>query len=108
MSMIVMLGGLLILVQGAMDVAGVVPFAPPGPIADLVNAVGGFVVVGAISIVAGILVLVGGWMISQKKKKNGSLIAILFALVGFAGGGGFLIGTLLGLAGGVMNFRVME
>lgn len=106
--MIVMLGGLLILVQGAMDVAGVVPFAPPGPIADLVSAVGGFVVVGAISIVAGILVLVGGWMISQKKKKNGSLIAILFALVGFAGGGGFLIGTLLGLAGGVMNFRVME
>ena len=106
--MIVMLGGLLILAQGAMDVAGIVPLAPPGPVADLVNAVGGFVVVGAISIIAGILVLVGGWMISQKKKKNGSLIAILFALVGFAGGGGFLIGTLLGLAGGVMNFRVME
>ena len=58
MSLIVMLGGLFILAQGAMDVAGFVPLAPPGPIADLVAAVGGFAVVGVISIVAGLLVLV--------------------------------------------------
>ena len=83
------------------------PLAPPEPIRGIIQSIG-FPVVGAISIIAGALVIFGGWMISQKKKKNGSLIAILFALVGFAGGGGFVIGTLLGLGGGVMNFRVLE
>src|SRR6266571_1720846 len=105
-----MLGGVLILLQGVVDVALAPnpPLAPPEPVLSIIRSVGGFVVVGAISILAGLLVIVGGWMISQKKKKNGSLLAILFALVGFAGGGGFILGTLLGLAGGVMNFRVME
>ena len=108
MSLIVMLGGLLILVQGVLDVAGQVPIRPPGFIENIVLAVGGFVVVGVISILAGVLVLYGGWMISKKKKVMGSRLALLFAIVGFAGGGGFLIGTILGFVGGIMNFRVIE
>ncbi len=105
-----MLGGLLILVQGIVDVALAPhpPLAPPDPIRGIINSVGGFVVVGAISIVAGLALLYAGWLMTHQKKVLGSRLAILFSIVGFAGGGGFLIGTLLGLAGGVMNFRVIE
>ena len=109
MSLLVMLGGLLILVQGAINLAVAnPPLQPPSPIIDLVKAVGGFQVVGAISIVAGLIVILGGWLIRQKKKRNGSLLAIVFAVVGFAGGGGFIIGTILGFFGGILNFRVVE
>ena len=105
MSSLAILGGLLILVQGLLDVANVVPFPPPEPFLGLVRSIGGFVVVGAVSIVAGLLVIYGGWMIMKDKRKMGSRLAIVFAIVGFAGGGGFIIGTLMGVVGGLMYFR---
>lgn len=110
MSLVVILGGLLILVQGIVDVALAPnpPLAPPEPIAGIIESIGGFVVVGLISIVAGLIVLYGGWLIRQKKKYQGSLLAIVFAIIGFAGGGGFIIGTILGFIGGILNFRVIE
>ncbi len=108
MSLVVLLGGLLIVVQGIMNIAGFVPLPPPEPIAGLVRSVGGYTVVGVITLVAGLLVLFGGWMIQQKKKRNGALLAIVFAIVSMAGGGGFIIGAILGFFGGLINFRVVE
>ncbi|HEV8595674.1 MAG TPA: hypothetical protein VGR51_09120, partial [Thermoplasmata archaeon] len=74
MSALVMLGGLLILVQGVLDVALAPnpPLAPPEPVAGVIRSLGGFVVVGAVSIVAGLAVLYAGWMMTQKKKVMGS------------------------------------
>ena len=108
MSLLVMFGGLLILIQGVLDLANIVPLIPPGPILDLINALGGYTVVGVISIASGLLVIAGGWMISQKQRKNGSLLALVFSVVGFAGGGGFIVGTILGFLGGLRHFRAME
>jgi len=107
-SLLVMFGGLLILIQGVLDLANIVPLIPPGPILDLINALGGYTVVGVISIASGLLVIAGGWMISQKQRKNGSLLALVFSVIGFAGGGGFIVGTILGFLGGLRHFRAME
>ena len=102
MSLLVMLAGALITIQGILDLGGVQLVPAP----DIVKPY--LLIVGLVSLVSGLLVIYGGWLISQKKKFTGSRIAVAFAIIGFAGGGGFIIGTILGLAGGVMNFRVVE
>ncbi len=102
MSAIVMLGGLLILVQGVLDVVGIAPLPPP----DFVKPWLPFV--GVVSIVAGLIVMFAGWLIMRGKSFNGARLAVAFAIVGAAGGGGFFLGSILGLVGGVMKFRVEE
>ncbi len=99
MSYLVLIGGALIAVQGILDILNLVPAPPP----DFVRPY--LPIVGIVSVVSGVLTVVGGWLILQRKKTLGSPLAIVFSVAGFAGGGGFLIGTVLGLIGGVSNFR---
>ncbi|HLB67059.1 MAG TPA: hypothetical protein VJN63_01060 [Thermoplasmata archaeon] len=98
-SYLVIVGGILILVQGALDLANIVPAPPP----DFVRPY--LTIVGIVSIVAGLITIYAGWLISKGKKELGSPLAIVFSLIGFAGGGGFIVGTVLGLIGGVTSFR---
>ncbi len=99
MSYLVIVGGALITVQGILDILNVVPAPPP----DIVRPY--LLIVGIVSVICGVLAMVAGWLILQRKKSLGSPLAILFSIVGFAGGGGFIVGTVLGLIGGVTNFR---
>ena|SRR2546425_3125110 len=98
-SYLAIVGGLLITVQGVLDILNLTPVPPP----DFVRPF--LAIAGVASVIGGVLTIVGGWLIQQRKKSLGSPIAILFSLVGFAGGGGFIVGTVLGLIGGVTNFR---
>ncbi len=102
MSAITIFAGILILVQGALDVAGIVIVPAPGFVTPYL------VYVGAVSVVAGLLLIYSGWLISREKRALGSRLAMLFAVVGFAGGGGFILGTILGLVGGFANFRAQD
>ena len=99
MSYLVIVGGALIAVQGILDILNIVPAPPP----DIVRPY--LLIVGIVSVISGVLAMVAGWLILQRKKSLGSPLAILFSIVGFAGGGGFIVGTVLGLVGGVTNFR---
>ncbi|HYS72375.1 MAG TPA: hypothetical protein VEO96_00110 [Thermoplasmata archaeon] len=99
MSYLVIIGGALIAVQGILDILNIVPAPPP----DIVRPY--LLIVGVVSVISGVLGMVAGWLILQRKKSLGSPLAILFSIVGFAGGGGFIVGTVLGLIGGVTNFR---
>jgi len=94
-----MIGGALIAAQGILDILNVVPAPPP----DFVRPY--LLIVGIVSVISGVLAIVAGWLILQRKKVLGSPLAIVFSIVGFAGGGGFIIGTILGVIGGAMNFR---
>ena len=98
MSYLVIIGGALIAVQGILDILNIVP-PPP----DIVRPY--LPIVGVVSVISGVLAIIAGWLILQRKKSLGSPLAIVFSIIGFAGGGGFIIGTVLGLIGGVMNFR---
>ena len=65
---------------------------------------GGFYYLPVVGIVSGLVVLYGAYMLSGKPKENstwGSLI-LIFSVVGLASGGGFLIGSLLGIVGGLL------
>lgn len=102
MSVLTILAGILILVQGALDVAGITLVPAPDIVRPYMTAV------GAVSVVAGVIVVLAGWLISHEKRALGSRVAILFSVVGFAGGGGFILGTILGLIGGFSNFRAQD
>jgi len=101
-SAIVMLAGLLILVQGILDVFEIVLVPAPGFVLPFLPFV------GVVSIISGLIVLYAGALIARGKTFNGARLAVLFAIVGAAGGGGFIIGSILGLVGGVMKFRIEE
>jgi len=87
-----LIGGLFILgVAGAMG-AITAPF-------------GGFELVGWMiwaGIISGIAVIAGSILIYSGQKVLGGALVIAFSLIGLAGTGGFLIGTILGVIGGVL------
>ncbi len=57
-----------------------------------------------IGIVSGIVVLVGAVMLTSHIEKNASwgTIILVFSAIGLLGGGGFLVGSLLGILGGIL------
>ncbi len=58
-------------------------------------------IIGALS---GVMLIISGLMI-HSNTKNAAVwgsIAIVFSILGFLGGGGFLIGSLVGLVGGIL------
>ena len=90
-----MIGGLLILIQGiAVWMGAGVPAI-------------GYWVLGAtmmsfvLAVIFGILVLVGGWW-SDKPGKMGAILALVFSIIALGFGGGWIIGSILGIIGGLM------
>jgi hypothetical protein len=88
------IGGLLILVSGLAAWMGVsTPSIIPSYVAGATGSM--------LAVVAGILVLVGGWW-SGKNMQQGAVLALVFSIIGLAVGGGWLIGSILGIVGGLM------
>ncbi len=65
-SYLVIIGGALIAVQGILDILNIVPAPPP----DLVRPY--LLIVGVVSVISGVLAMVAGWLILQRKKSLGS------------------------------------
>jgi Family of unknown function (DUF6114) len=75
---------------------------PGGPIPGFVAGITGFV--GGIGLVSGIVVLVSAIMLRNNPGQRtlwGALI-VVFSVLSFFGLGGFIIGAILGLIGGIM------
>ncbi|MEM4450200.1 MAG: DUF6114 domain-containing protein, partial [Nitrososphaerota archaeon] len=55
-------------------------------------------------IVAGALLILGGLMIrvNPKDTQLWGIIILIFSIIGFLSGGGFLIGSIIGLIGGII------
>ncbi len=66
---------------------------------EFLGIFGGMVLAGVVS---GILVIAGSILIYSRKNIIGAILAIVFSLVGLAGLGGFFIGTILGVIGGIL------
>lgn len=61
-------------------------------------------VVGVIAIIFAVLILLGAYLIySPGKETMGAIIVLVFAAVSIITGGGWLIGLILGIVGGVMG-----
>lgn len=92
------LGGLIILISGLMLFAA--PTSIPSLYTSYVSGSAG----AGLAVISGLLVLVGGWMTSKSGSSTGAVLAVLFSLIAFAVGGGWVIGSILGLIGGIWGF----
>jgi len=61
----------------------------------------GFMIVG---IVAGIIVLIGAFMLNSRPSEHlaWGIVILIFSVISFLGMGGFIIGAILGIAGGAL------
>lgn len=64
-----------------------------------------FKVLGAASIVLGLMVLVGAYLIhTQGRAREGAITVIAFSALSIVVGGGYLIGVVLGVVGGALAY----
>ena len=92
-----MLGGIILLISGLMYFADPAAYSV---IAWYITGQAG----AALAVISGILALAGGWQINKGSASTGGALAVIFALVGFAVGGGWAIGSILALIGGILGF----
>jgi hypothetical protein len=88
------IGGLLILLAGLGAFANFTP-------------IGMWYITGAagagLGVLFGLITLIGGWWSKKPGKESMSgIIAVIFSLLGFLVGGGWWIGSILGLVGGIL------
>ena len=60
----------------------------------------------ALGLISGVTVIAGAVMINKAepdKVKKGSILVVVFSIVSLVSGGGFYIGTILGIIGGVLG-----
>lgn len=100
-----LIGGILILIAGLGYAAlGAICGGLVGMFAPAVGAaVFLYMALGAI---CGILVIIGAIMINKAepdKVKMGSILVLVFSIISIVSGGGFFIGMLLGIIGGILG-----
>ncbi len=64
-------------------------------------------IISSLGIVCGIIVIVGAFLINGAEyRKLGAVLVIIFSLLGIMGGGGFLIGSIIGIIGAIFAFKI--
>ncbi len=110
-----LLGGLLVLGSAGMMVAfawGTPYYSMMGGYYGMMNGYygmmqgygGWFLGFGAIALISGIAILIGAVMIYTRPEKASSwgLLVLIFSVLSLVGMGGFFIGAVLGIIGGVL------
>ena len=118
-SILALVGGILILLGGVLFLAisiFVLPHVdyttlhvPQGlnP-ASMTGLVSGFVeVVGTFGLVSGIIVVVSAIMLLSNlgQRRTWGVLILVFSILSFLGLGGFVIGAILGIVGGILTLR---
>lgn len=60
------------------------------------------VILGIVTIVVGVVILLGAILISKGRAKEGAITVVAFSVLSIFTGGGFLIGLILGVIGGAL------
>jgi len=119
-SVLAMVGGCLMIVAGLL-VLGlgvfVIPHLNPSvfgngtasiPVQNMPSFVGSVLAgVGSFGLISGVIVLGSGIMLRVKPDQSAvwGLLMLIFSVLSFFGTGGFIIGAILGIVGGVMTLR---
>jgi hypothetical protein len=80
----------------------------PIPIHNLPGFVGGILAgVGLFGLISGLVVLGSGIMVRIHPEQSGvfGVLILVFSVLSFFGSGGFVIGAILGIVGGIMTLR---
>jgi uncharacterized membrane protein len=118
-SILALAGGMIIVLGGVIFVgvsAFVIPHLNFGNMtvpqgfnrANLPGLVSGIVgVMGAVGLVCGAIVLVSAAMLLAKvgQRRTWGILILVFSVLSFIGLGGFIIGAILGIIGGILTLR---
>jgi hypothetical protein len=121
-SILALVGGVLIMLTGLLLVAVsafILPnlnfssfpnFHPPQGIttAGIPALISGVVgVIGAFGLISGIIVLVSSVMLLANigQRNTWGILILVFSVLSFLGLGGFIIGAILGIVGGILTLR---
>ncbi|MEM2102496.1 MAG: hypothetical protein QXM22_03170 [Candidatus Bathyarchaeia archaeon] len=99
-----LIGGIFILINGIAWFALSSIFDQLG-LGSMLNFVGLTLdILGGVMVVFAILVFIGAWLIyTPGKEMIGGILALIFSIISFIGGGGFALGAILGLIGGILG-----
>ena len=89
-------------------IATVLPWAELDPQGQIVPGIVGtaLTVLAALSIVFGIVIIVADIIFVRAGKKfTGGLIILILSIISLFGGGGFILGSILGIIGGALILR---
>jgi hypothetical protein len=99
-----LIGGILIVIDGALELGAAAIIGSLGG----VYGVGGALIaaLGAIGLIVGLIVLYGSIQLRSKpgSAKTWGIILIILSLASYIGGGGFFLGLILTLIGGIMAY----
>jgi len=118
-AILALVGGILMILGGVVFVGAAVYIIPhlnysnltvpngldraslPGLISGVVGVMGGF------ELVCGAIVLVSATMLLAKVggRRTWGILVLVFSVLSFVGLGGFILGAILGIAGGVLALR---
>jgi hypothetical protein len=118
-SILALVGGIIIILGGAFLVFASAfvlpnvnfsnPAIPQGLSSSAIHAlVSGVVgVMGAFGLVTGAVVLVSAIMLLANvgQRRTWGILALVFSILSFVGFGGFIVGAILGIAGGILTLR---
>jgi hypothetical protein len=109
-GILMILGGMLLMAVSAfilphLDFANVntPPHLSPGSIPDLVSGIVG--TMGLFGLVSGVIVLASAVMLLAKpsQRRTWGVLILVFSVMSFLGLGGFILGAILGIAGGILT-----
>ena len=106
-----LIAGILILINGVAliwlytAIKTFTGFMPQMPMTGAAQAMGSFwAMMGVISLIFGIIVLIGAFLIYMPGKEViGGILVLIFSILSIFVGGGFLIGLILGIIGGALG-----
>jgi len=118
-SIIALLGGIIMILGGVIFIGAAIYVLPhmnfnnltvpqgldraslPGLISGIVEVMGGF------GLVCGFVVLISATMLLARvgQRRTWGILILVFSVLSFVGLGGFVLGAVLGIAGGVLALR---
>ena len=103
-GILIVLGGLVFFALQSI-INSIIDFVPmPVQIPGIGFAESVFATIGAIGVVMGIIVLVGAFLIYMPGKEIiGGIIVLIFSIISIVAMGGFFIGMILGIIGGILG-----
>jgi uncharacterized protein involved in response to NO len=111
-GIVIILGGILLMFVSAfilphLDYANLQPpqHLTPASIAALVSGIVG--TMGLFGLVSGVIVLVSAVMLltNPSRWRTWGVLILVFSVMSFLGLGGFVVGALLGIVGGILTLR---
>jgi hypothetical protein len=100
-GLLILLSGIVFLMIGAAFMGSMMGALVPGLTGLVSSVIAGL---GVWGLICGVIILLGAYMIYTRPDTHGmwGIIILVFSLLSFIEGGGYIIGAILGIVGGIL------